>query len=314
MFVRLAVVALLALTSSLGPGTAHSQDGTPPPAAQLSQAASPSNPAASGKHTLWSLKGKSNTVYLLGSVHLLSPTEQLPAAMDAAYEDAEAILMEIDMDDVDPLDVQRIMLELGTLPEGRTLEQEIGAEAYARLTGQARELGVDPALLARFRPWLAGLTLAQLHLVVKMGLDPNSGVERRLSQRAVRDGKEIRGLETVEQQLGILAGLPADMQREFLMYSLEDTDRATQEIDAMLAAWRIGDADSLASHLAEGFEKYPEIYGPLTVQRNQRWVPQLEALLDDEQDYLVVVGALHLVGKDSVIDLLERKGHTIRQH
>lgn len=317
MLVRLALITLLALTSFLGTATARSQ--TPSPSAgQLSQApqgsAASSSTDTGAKHTLWSVKGKTNTVYLLGSVHLLSPSEQLPAAMDAAYEDAEAILMEIDMDDVDPLELQRVMLELGTLPPERTLEQEIGSEAYAKLTAQARDLGLNPAVLDRFRPWLAGLTLAQLHLMVKMGLDPNSGVERRLSQRAVRDGKEIRGLETLEEQLGVLANLSPEMQREFLMYSIEDTERATQEVDAMIAAWRRGDADGLASLLAEGFEKYPEMYAPLTVHRNQRWVPQLEALLDDEQDYLVVVGALHLVGKDSVIDLLERKGHSIRQH
>ena len=268
---------------------------------------------ATEQHALWSLQGKTNTVYLLGSVHFLSPSEQLPQAMNAAYQDAEALLMEIDMDDLDPLETQRITLELGTLPAGQSLEQEVGPEAYAKLSGQARELGLDPALLNRFRPWLAALTLVQLHLV-KMGLDPNAGVEHRLSERAIRDGKEIRGLESLEQQLGMLAGMPRKQQREFLMYSIEDNERAAKEVDAMIAAWRNGNVDSLAALLAEGFDKYPEIYRPLTVNRNQQWVPQLEGLLDDKEDYLVVVGALHLVGKDSVIDLLERKGHKVKQH
>jgi uncharacterized protein len=273
-----------------------------------------SGPASTAEHhTLWSMQGKTNTVYLLGSVHFLSPSEQLPRAMDAAYEEAEALLMEIDMDDLDPLQAQRVTLELGTLPAGQTLEQEVGPQTYAKFAEQARELGLDPALLNQFRPWLAALTLVQLHLV-KMGLDPNAGVERRLSERAVRDGKQIRGLESIEQQFGMLASMPREQQREFLMYSVEDTDRATQEIDSMIAAWRRGDANALAKLLAEGFDKYPEIYRPLTVTRNQKWVPQLESLLDDKEDYLVVVGALHLVGKDSVIELLERKGHKIRQH
>lgn len=287
MLTRLALLIVLGLTSSLTRAAEH--------------------------HTLWSVQGKTNTVYLLGSVHFLSPSEQLPPAMDAAYKEAEALLMEIDMDDLDPLQAQRVTLELGTLPPGQSLEQEIGPQAYAKFSAQARELGLDPALLNRFRPWLAALTLVQLHLV-KMGLDPNAGVERRLSERAVRDGKEIRGLESLEQQLGMLAGMPQKLQREFLMYSMEDADRATQEIDSMIAAWRRGDAQGLAKLLAEGFERYPEIYRPLTVNRNQKWVPQLEELLDDKEDYLVVVGALHLVGKGSVIELLERKGHKVTQH
>src|SRR4026209_2280762 len=55
--------------------------------------------APAGHHMLWSLQGKTNKVYLLGSFHLLKATETLPAAMDAAYADAEALVMEIDMDD-----------------------------------------------------------------------------------------------------------------------------------------------------------------------------------------------------------------------
>lgn len=265
------------------------------------------------RHALWSLKGKTNTVYLLGSVHFLKPTDQLPAAVDAAYRDAEQLVMEIDMDDLDPLIVQQTTLELGLLPEGRTLESELGAQMYARVAAQARTIGLDPALLNRFRPWLAAMTLVQFQLM-KQGLNPESGVEQRLTARATADNKEITGLETIEQQLGLLAGLPADQQREFLMYSVEDAENAAQEIDELLAAWRGGDTDVLGRLLAEGFDKYPDLYRPLTIDRNRQWIGRIESLLDDSGDYLVVVGALHLVGKESVIDLLENKGHKVRQH
>ena len=66
--------------------------------------------------------------------------------------------------------------------------------------------------------------------------------------------------------------------------------------------------------LAEGFEQYPDLYRPLTTERNRRWLDQVEELLDDREDYLVIVGTLHLVGKDSLIDLLENRGHKVSQH
>jgi|JRYD01.1.fsa_nt_gb uncharacterized protein YbaP (TraB family) len=75
--------------------------------------------AAEPRAVLWSLQGKTNTVYLLGSVHFLRPTEQLPPSVDAAYADAEQLLMEIDMDDLDPLHTQQLTLELGLLPSAR---------------------------------------------------------------------------------------------------------------------------------------------------------------------------------------------------
>jgi len=285
--------------------------------ASLSSTCSPlpvahSQPAPA-HHALWSLQGKSNTVYLLGSVHFLRPSDRLPDAVDAAYQDAEKLVMEIDRDDLDPLATQQVTMDLGLLPEDKSLETDLGPQAYKRVSDQARTIGVDPALLNRFRPWLAAMTLVQLQLM-KQGLDPQSGVEQRLTTRAVADHKEIEGLETMEQQLGMLAGLPPAQQREFLMYSVEDAENAGEDIDKLIGAWKRGDTPALASLLGEEFEKYPDLYRPLTVDRNRQWISHIEQLLDDKDDYLVVVGALHLVGKDSVIELLQNKGHKVTQH
>ncbi len=84
------------------------------------------------RHSLWSLKGKTNTVYLLGSVHFLNESEQLPAVLDEAYKNAEVLLMEIDMDDLDPAETQQVTLELGMLPAGQSLEQQLGKPTYAK--------------------------------------------------------------------------------------------------------------------------------------------------------------------------------------
>lgn len=264
-------------------------------------------------HALWSVQGRTNTVYLLGSVHFLRPTDELPAAVNDAYRDAEKIVMEIDMDDLDPMAAQQATLSLGLMPDNQTLEAELGRETYRKVVDQARSVGLDAAVLNHFRPWLAAMTLVQLQLL-KQGLDPASGVEQRLVARAAADHKEIIGLETLDEQLGFLAGLPPQQQREFLLYSVEDADRASSEIEQLIEAWRTGDTRALERILADGFEKYPDLYRPLTVDRNRRWMPDLEKLLSARDDYLVVVGTMHLVGKDSVIDLLEKRGHTVVQH
>jgi len=267
----------------------------------------------SAHHILWSLHGKTNTVYLLGSVHFLSPDEQLPAAIDDAYRDAEKLVMEIDMDDLDPEAVQQLTADLGLLPSSETLESKLGSQAYAQVTKQARAVGLDPGLLSRLRPWLAALTLAQLNLK-QMGLDAASGVEQKLMTRATADHKEILGLETIQQQLGMLAALPDKQQREFLLYSVEDIERAKNDIDDLIAAWRNGDTATLARLLSEGLDEYPDLYRPLTIDRNRQWLQSIEKLLGKRDDYLVVVGALHLVGQNSVVDLLEQRGHRLQQH
>lgn len=282
-------------------------------ACAISLLSSVASAAESQRHSLWSLKGKTNTVYLLGSVHFLNASEKLPTVLEDAYRDAEVLLMEIDMDDLDPAETQRVTLELGMQPAGQSLQQQLGAPTYAKLETRAREVGIDPALLNRFRPWFAGMTLMQLQLM-KMGLQPDSGVEQRFTTRATADKKPIHGLETLREQLNMLAGLPEKQQREFLLYSIEDADRMEEEIDDLLSAWRRGDTKALSQLLAEGFDRYPDLYRPLTTDRNRRWLSQVEDLLDDRDDYLVVVGTLHLVGKDSLIELLQGKGHKVVQH
>lgn len=282
-------------------------------AGSLAPAAFAPTPAAEPRAVLWSLQGKTNTVYLLGSVHFLRPSDELPKAIDTAYADAEALLMEIDMDDVDPVQAQQVTLELGLLPQGETLESQLGTATYAKVSDYARSVGLEPMLLNRFRPWLAGLTLVQMQFM-KLGLDPNAGIEQRFVARARQDNKEIRGLETLREQITLMAKLPDAQQREFLLYSVEDTERATRDIDALMAAWRAGDTQRLADLMDEGFEEYPELYRPITVDRNRKWIPPIEALLDDRDDYLVIVGALHLVGKDSVVELLEKRGHKVVRH
>jgi uncharacterized protein len=264
------------------------------------------------QHILWSLQGKANKVYLLGSMHLLKESEKLPAAIDAAYADADALIMELDMDDLDVRQMQQAALELAVQPEGRTLQQQLGPKTYEQFVAKTRALGVEPAMLDRFQPWFAAITLVQLQLM-KLGFDPEAGVEKRLTRRAADDGKTIQGLETVREQLEIMARLPDKQQREFLLYSVEDAERMATEVDELLASWRSGDAVAMAKLLQEGFDEYPDLYRPLTVERNRKWLPQIEQLLDDREDYLVVVGALHLVGRQSVIDLLERKGYKVKQ-
>jgi uncharacterized protein YbaP (TraB family) len=81
----------------------------------------------------------------------------------------------------------------------------------------------------------------------------------------------------------------------------------------MVTAWRAGELETLSAELLDEFDEFPGLYETLVTKRNTAWVPQLERMLTDGRRYLVVVGALHLVGPDSVIELLEKRGHAIER-
>ncbi len=270
---------------------------------------------ARDRHTLWTVEGEHNTVYLLGSIHVLrAGDEGLPAAAEDAYDDAEQLVMEIDLDDVvagDPVELLGAMQRMALLPEGESLRGVLGAD-YDAINERAREAGLDLALLDRFAPWFVAVTLLQLELA-KRGFSPELGVEQTLAARAVADGKPIQGLETAEQQFAVLAGLPMPMQKRFLVMTLEDAAGLDAEIEGLMQAWREGDSEALARLLSEEFDEFPELYKPLTEDRNRAWLGQLVELLDDRDDYLVVVGALHLVGRNSIVDLLRQRGYEVQQ-
>jgi uncharacterized protein YbaP (TraB family) len=279
-------------------------------------AAMPAAPAAAERSVVWSVRGEHNTVYLFGSIHVLRPGDVgLPRAAEAAYDDAEQLVMEIDMDDpavADPLAMASQMQRYAQLPAGQSLESALGAD-YPAVATYLRESGLDPALLDGFAPWFVGMMVLQLE-IARRGFDPAHGIEQQVTDRAVADRKPIRGLETPADQFAVLAGLSLPEQKRFLLMALEETEQTDARLDQLLNAWRGGDTVTLARVLSEEFDEFPELYRPLTEERNRAWVEQLAGLLDDRDDYLVVVGALHLVGRNSVVDLLRQRGHHVTQH
>ena len=116
-----------------------------------------------------------------------------------------------------------------------------------------------------------------------------------------------------DEQLGFFAHLSLDQQREFLRSTLEDSASAGSETDAVVQAWQRGDTAKLEQLLREGSNESPELYRLLTTERNRRWLPKITQLLTGDDNCLVIVGALHLIGHDGLIELLQRQGYTAVQ-
>jgi uncharacterized protein YbaP (TraB family) len=262
---------------------------------------------------IWAIRGAHNTVYLAGSVHLLRAKDAaLPAAFERAYADADALVMEIDLDDLNPLESQSWMLEHGTFSDETTLSGVLGKKRFERVEQEGNRLGLPVEALQMLEPWLVAMTLAQLEYM-KLGFDPEQGVEKQLERKAQADHKEITGLETLQEQLGLLDGMSYEDQARFLDLTLEEMDQMEGETDSLLSAWRTGNAQKLAATLGDEYRVAPALYRMLVADRNKRWMPQIEKLLKDNKDYLVVIGALHLVGSGGLLELMKDRGYEAKQ-
>jgi len=263
--------------------------------------------------SMWLVEGERNRVYLLGSVHLLRKEDHpLPGVIEDAYDDAEALVMELDMDDLDPVAIQAETNRVGVLRDGRTLADLMGPGPWADATETAAALEIPLDLLASTEPWFAALTVQQL-VLTRIGFNPLYGIEMHMAMKASQDGKSIDGLETVEEQLAFLDGLSLAAQREFFLQVLREGETLEADMDALIRAWRSGDTGFLEREMLAEIQASPELYDAIVAERNRRWLAAITDLLDDDDDYLVVVGAAHLIGDDGVPALLEARGITARQ-
>jgi uncharacterized protein YbaP (TraB family) len=145
-------------------------------------------------------------------------------------------------------------------------------------------------------------------MLARLGFDSAFGIETHLANRAIEDHKEILGLETIDDQLTMLDNLSADAQRSLFLQSLGESRDRSRIMDGLVQAWRHGDVAFLEDNLLDEMRQYPELYRELVVNRNQAWVAEINRLLTHTDDYLIIVGALHLIGDDGVPAVLQKLG------
>lgn len=278
------------------------------PLSGVAAAAEPGHPV-----TMWRMDGVDNRLYLLGSVHVLRAADHpLPSIIDRAYADAEALVMEMDVDDVDPAEAQALVTELGLIQDDRSLSDLMGPILYAEAETFAANVDIPLAMLASSEPWLAAITVEQL-MLARIGFNPEYGVESLLAGRASADSKEVLGLETVRQQLEFLDNMSLEAQRSLLLQSLEESVDIEKIMDELVHAWRYGDVDYLERQMLSDMKAYPELYKAIVADRNRDWLGQIEELAGGKDDYLIVVGALHLIGDEGVPTLLRQHGYDVVQ-
>ena len=265
------------------------------------------------KNFLRSLKTDKATIYLLGSVHLLtSDAYPLDKNIETAYRTSKKIVFETDIGGMNAPAVQAKMMALGMYPEGQTLQQNISSETYSMLEKKVTGLGLSVDLLNNLRPWMCALTLVLFELQ-KMGFDPQYGIDKYFFRKAQQDEKEMIFLESIDYQISLFADMNSQEEESFLQQTLKDLEVVKTMLADIIKAWEQGDAPRLGSILTMSFKEHPDIYNRFLAQRNKEWVNTIEDLILNGDSALVVVGAGHFVGPDNLLQLLRSRGYTIDQ-
>ncbi len=267
----------------------------------------PANPA------LWVVEDADTKVYLFGTLPVLTPeTQWLTPKIEKAILSADAIYDETDLSPEVEQQLESILPGLAFYSNGCNLKCDLDDDEEQEVYAMAAELGLPEASMDAMLPWFADVAISQMY-VVKQGYSIDSGVDREIAKMAKDADIPMRFFETPEQQIRFFSDIPIKDQVSFLMATVESIKDDPDMLDETVAEWAEGDVDAIAQLMAsDNVMGSDSVIDVQLTQRNQNWVEQIDDLLDAEAgSFFVAVGAEHLAGPDSVIELLREKGETV---
>jgi uncharacterized protein YbaP (TraB family) len=268
----------------------------------------------SKKSFLWKVQSKTNTVYVLGSIHYLKKEMYpLDEKIEKAFDQSNILGVEANVDNVSKMDVQKLV-ETAFYSGDETLEKHLSPEAFELVKKQLTELGASLEAANKYRPWFLALSLASIE-IVKLGFDPNYGIDRYFLSKAT-EKKKIVELESLEYQINLFSALSEKDQELFLLYTLKDIKVLEQELDKLIKAWTAGDEKGIELIMTKSIKedkKLIPVYEKLVIERNRKMVSKIEEYLKEKETFFVIVGAGHLVGNQGIIELLKGKGFLLEQ-
>jgi uncharacterized protein YbaP (TraB family) len=276
-------------------------------------AAALENVGAASRNFVWKISGKQNAIYLVGSIHMLTKDYYpLNPALDTAFKDSDLLVEEADLGEMLGAESQMSVLLRGRLPSDQTLDKVVSPETYALVNKHITAHGLPIELLRQFKPWMLALMIETFEWQ-KAGFDPSLGLDKHFYDRAQIDGKTIQGLETADYQISLFDSMTAQQQDRLLADTLKSIDTEMSSIARLTDAWKTGDTATIERIALADLKQDSLMYQRLLVDRNQNWMPKLEALFARSGRAFVVVGAAHLVGPDGLLAVLKSKGYTVEQ-
>ncbi|GAB2536146.1 TraB/GumN family protein [Spirosoma aerophilum] len=265
---------------------------------------------AQDKALLYELTGPgiAKPSYLYGTFHLICPADlQITDVMKKAIGDAQQVYLELDMDDPAMMgSMQKAML----LPGGQTVKDLLKPEDYTVLdTYLKQKMNMGLAQLGMLKP----IGLMSMMYMTMLPCQPAS-YDMTFAQMAAAEKKEVLGLESLEAELAALDKIPLTEQLKGLVDMAKNPDEAQKEFNDLIAVYKSHDIGKLmrtmnTSKFSGGdFTQFEE---SLLGERNANWIPVIEKAAKEKPTFFAF-GAGHLGNEKGVINLLRKKGYTVK--
>lgn len=264
---------------------------------------------------LWKLTSDTNTVYLLGSIHVARKDfYPLAPEIEQAFAESKVVAVEVDVRKIDPAAMQLTFAAKGMYQGGETLGDNVSKETLKAFRDYCRKKNLPPEALEMFRPWALGITVSMLELQA-LGYTPELGIDMHFLKKS--DDKTVIELESADAQIELLSGFGKKLEEAFLAQSLAGLDDLKPTIDKAAKAWKTGDVKTMQEEMIDKpLRETPEakpVFDKLFGQRNEKMAEKIEAFAKKDEPHFVIVGAGHLIGEKGIVKMLEEKGYKLEQ-
>jgi uncharacterized protein YbaP (TraB family) len=262
---------------------------------------------------LWSIADADTTIYLFGTIHLLPEKYRWRTpAFDRAVDGSQQLMVETIVDDKNPQKMMSALASLGLSKGLSPIAERVAPAKRAALEAAIAKSGIPRPAFEAMETWMAAFLLLG-NQFKDSGLKGDQGVEKVLRDSFASRNKPIGELETNVEQLGFFDTLPESAQRQLLEGAIDQPQSFNAEFKQMLGAWERGDVNAIARTFNRDLGSSPELKQTLIDRRNANWSRWIEQRMAQPGAIMIAVGAGHLAGKDSVIDMLRRGGYQVRR-
>ncbi len=270
-------------------------------------------------HSLWAdsavyeiTKGK-HKIYLAGTIHMLRAQDfPQPPEFDAAYKASQTIFFETDLQKAKEPEFGQRFAQAMMLPNNGTLKDVLNAETWAALQAFSAKSEFPLSQTMMFNPAMTSIIISMME-AKKLGV--GEGIDAYYDKAARADNKVIGELETADDVIAYMQLFAQEDSNKIINSTLKDVEDLQRQFETMIASWRKGDLDALDKEMGQKMKvETPNAYQALVIDRNKKWIPQIEQMFKTPEVEMVLVGSLHLSGSDGLLAQLKKSGYKVKPY
>lgn len=264
------------------------------------------------KHILWELKGKTNSIYLLGDIDYLKKEDYpLPCSIENAFKNSSIVVLEVDYDSLDLHSSQETQFQNSLNKSDKTFKESVPKKLFDLSFTKSKEFGYDINDW-KIRPlYLAGFLY--YNQIIKLGCGFEFQVDNYFLKKAKEEKKLIKGLGSVKFYYDEYNNITFEEEESYLLNTLNELENIGDEIKTVFSLWKIGDIKKLEKYYEEKNNNYPNSLVSNFERKAKIFIDKIEIFLNEQENYLIILPIEYLIGKNGIIKLMKNKGYLLEQ-